>query len=298
MTSLVRVAAVLAVSVLGHPLVATAQSQRQTIYASVVDRDGTPHTSLAADDFIVREDDTRREIIAAGPTTDPLSIAVLVDTSQAMEPYIANTRAALKAFVQWMHGEHEIALFTVADRPTLLAHYTRDTQRLERAAERVFSHFGSGAYLLDAISEVSNRLRGREDARKVIVVITSEGPEFSTRHHTNVLDALRDADVTLHSFVLTRRRAGFANDGAREREFAIARGTRLTGGRREDLVTSMPLSDRLLSLAAELSNQYRIVYSRPPSLLGPKKVEVALRQPGLIVRASRVPRRNATANPD
>ena len=67
---------------------------------------------------------------------------------------------------------------------------------------------GSGAYLLDAISEVSNGLRAREDARKVIVVITSEGPEFSTRYHTNVLDALRDADVTLHSFVLTRRRAG------------------------------------------------------------------------------------------
>ena len=298
MTSLGRVAAVLAVSVIGHPLVATAQSQRQTIYASVVDRDGTPHTSLTAGDFIVREDDTRREILAAAPTTDPLRIAVLVDTSQAMEPHIANTRAAVKAFVQWMHGEHEIALFSVADRPTLLADYTRDTQRLEHAAERVFSHTGSGAYLLDAITEVSDGLRAREDARKVIVVITSEGPEFSARYHNDVLDALRDADLTLHSFVLTRRRAGFANDGAREREFAIARGTRLTGGRREDLVTSTPLSDRLLSLAAELSNQYRIVYSRPPSLLGPKKVEAALRQPGLIVRASRVPRRNATADPD
>jgi Ca-activated chloride channel homolog len=298
MTPRVPFAAVLTVAVLVQPLVAAAQSQQQTIYTSVVDRHGTPQTSLGPADFIVREDNTPREILAAAPTTDPLSIALLVDTSQAMEPYIANTRAAVKAFIQWMHGEHEIALFTVADRPTLLVDYTRDTQRLEHAAERVFSHTGSGAYLLDAISEVSDGLRAREEARKVIVVITSEGPEFSARHHTNVLDGLRDADVTLHSFVLTRRRAGFANDGAREREFAIARGSRLTGGRREDLVTSMPLSDRLLSLAAELSNQYRIVYSRPPSLLGPKKVEVALRQPGLIVRASRVPRRNATPDHD
>ena len=92
--------------------------------------------------------------------------------------------------------------------------------------------------------------------------------------------------------MLTRRTARLPA-GWTEREFAIAKGTSLSGGRREDLLTSAALPTRLESLAAELDNQIRIEFARPGSLLAPKKVEVKLVRPGgLEVRASRLAARS------
>lgn len=292
MSSHLNIALVLAFTTLAHPMLAHAQARHQVIHASVVDRDGTPVSSLGRGDFVIREDHVAREVLSVGPATDPLRIALLVDTSQAMEPHLNNVRAALKAFINSMQGRHEIALFGFGERPTLLADYTRDPARLEQAVGRVFSHTATGAYLLDAITEVSQGLQSRENARSVIVVVSGEGPEFSSRYHTAVVSALRDADATLHSFVMARRRIRLTDEGAREREFAIAKGTHVTGGRRENLLTSMGLTNRLQSLAAELNNQYRIVYARPDSLIGPEKVQVTIDRPDLTVRAPRVARRD------
>jgi hypothetical protein len=128
----------------------------------------------------------------------------------------------------------------------------------------------------------------------VIVVITAEGPEFSNRDFRTVLDEVRAADATLHSFVMTRRPFNPFNDGAREREFTITNGAEETGGRREDVLASTALPGRLEMLAAELKNQYEVVYSRPRTLIAPEKVEVRVDRAGVTVRAPRVLGRVAT----
>jgi Ca-activated chloride channel family protein len=282
--------AVLTFAALAYPAVAVAQSQRRNVYASVLQRDGAPVTTLGVTDFVVREDGVRREVLAAERATDPLRIAVLVDTSQAAEPYISDIRLALQAFFKSTAGKHEIALIGFGERPTVLVDYTRDPARLNDGVGRVFAQSGSGAYLLDAIVETSRGLRTREGGRSAIVTITTEGREFSHEDHTAVLAALEESNATLHTLVLTRNRARFASHSAREREFAIGQGAELTGGRREDLLTSMGLTNRMEALAAELNNQYRIVYARPETLISPERVQVSVDKPGLTVRASRVPR--------
>lgn len=91
--------------------------------------------------------------------------------------------------------------------------------------------------------------------------------------------------------MLTRRRASIVNDGVRERELTLSEGATLTGGRREDLLTSMALADRLTDLARELKAQYRLVYVRPDTVIAPNRLRVAVRQPRLTVRATRIPPR-------
>src|SRR5688572_28196513 len=111
MSSHLNIALLLAFTTLAHPVLAHAQARQQVIYASVVDRDVTPVTSLGRGDFVIREDHVAREVLSVAPATDPLRIALLVDTSQAMEPHINNVRAALNAFINGMQGRHEVALF-------------------------------------------------------------------------------------------------------------------------------------------------------------------------------------------
>jgi hypothetical protein len=186
-----------------------------------------------------------------------------------------------------MSGRDEIAMIGFGERPTVLTDYTADPERLNAAIGKIFARRGTGAYALDAIVDASRSLRRREGARHVIVLITTEGPEFSNRYHEQVLDELRKS-ATLQSFVLTRRVGVALDDQRREREMTLAKGTIDTGGRREHLLTSMALEDRLHDLATELKNQYRIDYSRPSMLIPPEKIAVAVKRDGLTVRAPRI----------
>jgi Ca-activated chloride channel family protein len=294
MSILKRVSMAILVIALIHPGLASAQTEERIIYASVVDQAGAPVTALTASDFIVREEGVPREILRVAPAADALRIAVLIDTSQAMEPYVSDLRRALRGFINRMAGEHELALVAFGERPTVLVDYTRDPGRLEAGIDRVFAQSGSGAYLLDAIVEVSRGLLEREGTRSAIVVITAEGPEFSERYHRAVLDELRRTDATLQAFVLTRPGASFLNSAARERDITLAEGASVTGGQREDLLTSMSLGTKLQELAARLENQYRVVYARPGGLIPPEAVEVSVSRPGVTVRAPRVPQRSRT----
>ena len=279
---LAAIAAVAAIA----PAAADAQTER-SVYASVLDKAGGPVGALTARDFTVREDGADREVLRAERADEPLQIAVLVDTSQAVERYVSDIRKSLRAFVQEMSGRDEMAMIGFGERPTVLTDYTSDPERLEAAIGKIFARRGSGAYALDALVDASRSLRNRPGSRHVIVLITTEGPEFSNRYHEQVLDELRKS-ATLQSFILTRR-VGIALDYARrERELTLAEGTLDTGGRREHLLTSMALEDRLKDLANELKNQYRIDYSRPSMLVPPEKIAVGVKREGLTVRAPRV----------
>jgi VWFA-related protein len=266
-----------------------AQADERTVYAAVLDDSGAPVPGLSANEFIVREDGLAREVLRVSPATEPLQIALLIDTSQAIEPHVANLRTGLRAFFKEVGGKHEIALIGTGDRPTVLTDYTRDSERLEKALGNVFGSMGSGTYLLDAIISAADALRRRKAPRPTIVSITAQGPEFSERHYDYVLEQLRESGATLHSLVLTSPRALSANADDQDLGRSLGEGTDKTGGRRDDLLTSMALTDRLQVLGRELNGQYRITYARPRTLLPPKAMEVAVKRPGLTARARRWP---------
>jgi len=268
---------------------AGAPQHESTVYATVLDKAGVPVTTLSTTDFLVREDGVDREVLRAATATEPLRIAVLVDTSQRIDRHVSEIRGALRSFFTSMQGQHDIALYEFGERPALLVPYTRDPDLLEAGVGRVFARHGSGAYLLDAIIDAARGLRGAEGVRPVIVVITTQGPEFSNRYHETVLKELSASHATLHAFVLDRRSAFPLSDGAREREYTLAEGARVSGGRQEHLLTAMALSDRLQSLSRELKEQYRVDYARSAALIQPRTLALTVRNSRLTVRAARVP---------
>lgn len=194
----------------------------------------------------------------AAPASGPMRIAVLVDTSQAMEPHINDMRNALRGFFRELQGNADISLYEFGERPARLVDYTRDPVLLNAGVGRLFARPGSGSYVLDAIVEASRELALKESGRAAIVVISGQGPEFSNRQHDNVLKELRGSRATLDSIVVTRRRLPILRDDVRERELTLSEGAAATGGRRKDLLTSMSLADALTDLARELKTQNRV----------------------------------------
>ena len=285
--TLMRVWLLLAMALLAPGELLRAQSEERTIYASVVDKSNAPVKGLSAKEFIVREDDMAREVLRVSTALAPLQVAVLVDTSQAIDPHLLDLRTGLRAFFKQIGGEHEVALIGFGERPTVISDYTRDVARLEKALGSVFARRESGSYLMEAIMEAGSALRRRKAVRPHLVVVTARGPEFSERHHDQVLESLRESGVTLHTLVITKPGMISTERSDQELDLSIAEGTRLTGGRRDDLLTSMAIGDRLQSLWNELINQYEVTYARTKTLIPPKNVEVSVKRPDVTVRARR-----------
>ena len=283
-----RLAVAFAVLVLFQPVCVVAQVEEWTVYASVVDRAGVPVTGLGAADFVVRENGVAREVLRVAPATDSLRVAVLIDTSQEMRGELIDLRQSLRAFVNEMDRRHEIALIGFGGPPNVLIDYTKDVKRLETGISRLVARPGTGSYLLSAIIETSRALRKRRELRRVMVVVTTQGPEFSEISYQTVLDYVRESGAPMHSYVLRREGVSPTDAAAQEVELTLAVGTQMTGGRREDLLSAMAMTPRLQSLATELNNQYQVVYARPKALIPPKTIDVTVRKPEVVVRAPRV----------
>ena len=167
------------------------------IYASVVDKDGAPVLDLTIKDFIVREDGQAREILRVARDNDPLQIALLVDNSVSMRPRLSQLRKAVTAFIESTREDVQLALITLAERPTILVGYTTDRAALRKAADNMFS-YEAGNYLLDGIAETSQGLAKRTMWRSAIAVLTGVGPEMSYRQYTEVLRFFRAGGAALH----------------------------------------------------------------------------------------------------
>jgi Ca-activated chloride channel family protein len=260
------------------------QARATTIYAAVVDDKGVPVPGLTADEFIVREDGVVREVLKAGPATDPMQVALLVDDSQAATGAIPYIRDGLTAFIDALKERAEMAIITVGERPTSVVQYTSSVEELKRGVGRIFARPGSGAYLTEAINDASRGIQKRKAARPVIVVLSIEAVEFSTLHYQQVLKELYASGATLHVIGLGTTTAAM-NDEMRSRNTVIVDGTDNTGGRRDTLLTPQAIPDRMKQLADELLNQYAVTYARADTLIPAERVSVSVKRPGLTVRA-------------
>jgi Ca-activated chloride channel homolog len=262
------------------------RSGERALFVSVLDKDGVPVDSLVQADFIVREDGMAREVLRAERAAEPVTISLLVDTSAAVEPYVADIRRALTGFVKSVGGKNPVSIVGFGERPQVLADYTLDVPSLVKGVERVFATQGAGSYMLQAVDETCKTLKKREFERGLIVVVTGGGPEFSDRHFQDFLPILRGCGATLDVLSLDINPPNLADQGQRNREQFIDLATRTTGGARFPLLSSMALDEGLKKLADQIARQYRVTYFRPERLVPPQKTEVSVRQTGLTVRAT------------
>ena len=262
-----------------------ASASDQRIYVSVLDQQDNPVVGLAADAFIVREDGIRREVLSVTKAGGSFQIALVVDNSEAIRPYLRDLRAGLESFVKMMAGPHEMALFTIGDRPTIVTDYRNNPEELQAAVKRIFPRPMSGGHLLDTILNASRGLTRRNTTRPIILVVTAEGVDYSSRSYQSVLKSVDESGASLHAVVLTSRGAGLGAN-ARYRDMVLDRGTERTGGKRHDLLRGQRLQETLEALAHELLNQYLVVYARPDMLVPPDRVEIEMADASWVARGN------------
>jgi hypothetical protein len=276
-----------AIMVLGQSATVWSQANERSMYVSMLDKSGAPVAGLTSADFIVREDNLAREVLRVAPATDPMQIAILVDNSTAAAPQIPHIRRGLPPFVERLTtptaaGRHnEVAIITLAGRPTIVADYSIEADPLKKAVDRIWEEtLPGGYYLLNGIIEISQGFRRREATRPVIVAIVTEGPELSARHPDQVLTPLADSGAAFHVITLGTPAVGISDD-VRYRNTVVDDGPRLSGGTRAQLLAASALPVRLQQLADVLTRGYRVTYARPERLIPPQRITVSARRTDL-----------------
>jgi VWFA-related protein len=277
---------------------AQASARERTLFVSAVDKDDVPLQTLQPSDVVVREDGVRREVLRVSRATEPIDIALLVDNSASTDRLVVPLRDGLQRFIKVMSegGEPpvQIAIIGLAARPTILSDYTSDLKQLNDAIGRIFPEQMSGMTLLDALVEVSDGLRRRETPRAAIVPVLTDGVEFTNRYYRDVVNALVRSGAQVHEVTIGMFPVSNENP-IWNRAFLLEEAPRATGGQRMSLLSVEGVPGALEKLAHELKLQYKVVYSRPESLIPPEKIQLDAARPGIKIRGAPARRDNAGA---
>ena len=92
----------------------------------------------------------------AGPATDPMRIALILDTGDAAAPAINHLRAGLLALLDALPPEDEVLLVTTGRQMRVRVPPTTDRKKLKDTAAGLFSD-GAGTVLMDGLLELDDR---------------------------------------------------------------------------------------------------------------------------------------------
>jgi VWFA-related protein len=263
---------------------------------SALDKKGVPVADLTATDVSVREDGVARGVVGVQRATAPLEIALLVDDSG---PGLRFIRESVGIFIQRLAGLAAMTIVSTGGRNSTLVDYTRSVDALYQGARQLTTRTASGAYLLDGVHDAIQGLNEREAERPVIVVLTLEGAEFSSRRADRLLDELQRSHATLHVVAFgkpTLKTMTSWNEAPSQslrenldeninRKKFLEDGSRQSGGRFEQVLVDSGIPAAMKSLAEELASQYVVVYSRPEGQVPPKKISVSVERSGIKVYA-------------
>ena len=169
------------------------------VTASVSDASGRFVQGLDKDDFTIYEDGQRQEITHFSAERTPVSLGIVLDTSDSMAgEKLQAAKAALNRFLfDLLDPQDEVFLYTFDDDPQLLQDWTIDRQALSRSINRIRTDGATAMY--DAIAEaIPLAARGRH--QKKAIVLISDGNDTSS--HTPLVDLkqqVRESEVIVYA---------------------------------------------------------------------------------------------------
>ncbi len=236
------------------------KAQPRQIFVTVTGGGGQPVLDLAAANFEISEGGAKRTVLHAGLATNPMRVALMVDTSDAANLAMAHIRTGLVSFLETLAPEQEVMLVTTGRQMRVRVPFTTDRKKLISTASGLFGD-GAGTPLMDALVEVDQRFMSKADERwPVFVIVTSDGTESSAsvqdKEFNRWVDGLRYRAATVEAIaVKTKGNGGLP-------EVIAMNATTNTGGHYDSILASSALPDKLKALATQMNGDFEKMRTR------------------------------------
>lgn len=222
----------LAISVLSSVLVGTTFSTAQIVETKepirietrlvsvpvvVGDRNGRYVRDLTAADFTVFQDGVQQKIDFFAAVEEPLTIALLIDTSQSTQPVLRDIKDSARSLIKLLLP-HDRAMIVGFDYDMhVLSELTSDQEQLRRAIKAASIPEFVGTRLRDAAWRVINQSFAGISGRKAVIVLT-DGKDVDSRvSRDELIYSLQESDTLVYTVMF---KTGFGRHlSMRERHF-------------------------------------------------------------------------------
>jgi tight adherence protein B len=199
-------------------------------------------------DVTLLQDGVAVPVEFAGLETEPLELALLMDTSGSMvgEP-IAAARSAAIEFVDQVPAGSEIALISFGDEVTIVTEF--DSPRTDLIAAIANLTVQGETALHDAIAVAVDLVETAPRSRQFVVLLSDGGDTVSEATLDDAVEALGREDIGFHAIAL---------EGTEYDPAALIAMSTAAGGDVVSASDASGLSSIYASIAAELVSQHRL----------------------------------------
>lgn len=251
----------------------------------VNDRQGRYISGLKAEDFTVFHDGTQQSISFFAAEEEPLTVALLLDTSLSTRDVLGKIKDAAKDFIKLLQPADRCMIVSFDYAVHVLSPLSSDRKALEKAIKQAEIGEFAGTVLRDAVLQVVARSLADVKGRKALIVLTDGKDHGSYPTQSELLYTLEESDAMVYTVFyktdlpfgpfrrgrmggdfpprgpLGRRRARAEIDDEEAIEF-LTQMSKATAGRFYNRdVTDLKKTFQLI--ADELRKQYRLGYYPP-----------------------------------
>jgi Ca-activated chloride channel family protein len=237
-------------------------------------------TGLEPDNFRIFEDNVEQEVVNFSSEDVPISIGVILDLSGSMADKLGKAKQAAVEFFKTANPQDELFLVGFNERARLLNPFTHNVEELENSM--LLASAKGRTALLDAIYLGLSQMRGAQNSKRALLVISDGGDNNSRYNEKDLKRLVREADTQLYSigifepFEYRSRTPEELNGPSLLNEM-----TELTGERAFTVENLNDLPDVATKIGMELRNQYVLGYhpSHKAHDARWRKIKIKLRAP-------------------
>lgn len=232
------------------------------VEAFVRDDRGQPLDNLTREDFLLFEDSVKQSIRHFSRDELPLAVALVVDSSGSVAPYMRELRRAAYQTLSELKPDDQVALFAFATDVERLEDLTTDRRRIAERIARIRA--SGGTNITDALFSAAQYLAmAARDRRRAIILISDN--QITVRGHAGQGRTIRmalESDVVIYSIKtpgeptpLMLRLPTWVGGGGSVRKI-----TRETGGEIIDVERVGSLQAALATVISRLKTRYTLGY--------------------------------------
>jgi Ca-activated chloride channel family protein len=259
-----------------------------SLNVTAVDGQGKFVTDLAEEEFEVYEDGAKQKLTFFSKTQQPISLALLLDTSASMDERMGIAQEAAIGFAKQLHKEDQAEVIDFDSQVRVLSPFTNDAAALEKAIRSTNPNGSTSLYnaLYIALKELKKvRASSTSEIRRQAIVLLSDGDDTSSLiEFDQVLDLAKRSEVVIYAIGL--RQGEIARREFKEAEFVLKQLATETGGRAYFPTDARELAKIYQGIWDELSSQYALAYSSAnPKRDGAwRRIQVRLLRPSITGR--------------